>query len=483
MNFNTLLSFRSTLMVLMMVPVIGMSQGLEPKAWSLEQCINYARDNNLNVRKQLLNVKIADASLLQSKAALLPNLNGSANHVYNWGQTIDMYTNQFATERVQSNNFYIQSQVTLFNGFQKLNQIRYNQLNLMVNKLSVEKTINDISLNVVTFYLQTLFYIELEKTSKQQWEVTKQQVEKIRKMVEAGTMAQGELFNIESQAATEELAWIEARNNLSISYLTLSQLLDLNNQPDFSIEIPDISRIGLSDNIPAPKEVFDYAAENQPDVKGYKINLEMAMRSLKIAKGGYSPSLTLGGSWGTGYSGAAKEGVNKMDILYPIGITQNTGETVLGYGQTYESYRTKSFSNQIRDNENKSLGLYLSIPIFNGLSTHTAIAKARVAVENASLDLELSRNNLNKVIQQAHADALAALQKFNASEKKLRAAEESFHYAEKKFNVGMLTSLEYNENKKNLSKAESDLLQARFDYIFKTKILDFYLGKELTLKN
>lgn len=450
MNFNTLLSFRSTLMVLMMVPVIGMSQGLEPKAWSLEQCINYARDNNLNVRKQLLNVKIADASLLQSKAALLPNLNGSANHVYNWGQTIDMYTNQFATERVQSNNFYIQSQVTLFNGFQKLNQIRYNQLNLMVNKLSVEKTINDISLNVVTFYLQTLFYIELEKTSKQQWEVTKQQVEKIRKMVDAGTMAQGELFNIESQAATEELAWIEARNNLSISYLTLSQLLDLNNQPDFSIEIPDISRIGLSENIPAPKEVFDYAAENQPDVKGYKVNLEMAMRSLKIAKGGYSPSLTLGGSWGTGYSGAVK---------------------------------TKSFSDQIRTNENKSLGLYLNIPIFNGLSTYTAIAKARVAVENASLDLELSRNNLNKVIQQAHADALAALQKFNASEKKLRAAEESFHYAEKKFNVGMLTSLEYNENKKNLSKAESDLLQARFDYIFKTKILDFYLGKELTLKN
>ncbi len=484
MNFNTLSIARLSLTLLIAGTLFAAlpARAQEKKTWSLEDCINHARQNNLNVRKQMLNIRIAQADLLSSKASLLPSINGSANHVYNWGQTIDMYTNQFATERVQSNNFYIQGSVTIFDGFQKMNQIRNNQLNLQVSKLNVEKTMNDISLNVVTFYLQTLFYIELEKTTKEQWEVTKQQVEKIRRMVEAGTMAQGELFNTESQAATEELAWIEARNNLGISYLTLSQLLDLNNMPDFTIEIPEISRINLTENVPGPKEVYDYAIENQPDIKASKLNLAIANRSLSIARGQHSPTLSLGGSWGTGYSGAAKEGFNPKDVLVPIGETAIGKETVLGYGTSYE-YRTKSFSDQIRANENKSLGLYLNVPILNGLLTRTAISKAKINVENANLDLEIQSNNLNKLIQQAHADALAALQKFTASQKKLTAANESFHYAEKKFNVGMLTSIEYNENKKNLSKAESDLLQARFDYIFKTKILDFYLGKELTLKN
>lgn len=467
--------------VLVLIPLMLSAQDLP---WSLERCIMHARENNLTVKKQFLNVKLAKTEEVQSKYGLLPTLNGSASHSYNWGQTIDLYTNQFATERVQSNNFYLSTSVTLFNGFQKLNSIRQSQLNLQISELDVEKTMNDISLNVTTFYLQTLFYQELVKVSENQLDISRQQAERTAKLVKAGTLAQGELLNIEALVASDELTLIEAKNNYDISLLTLSQLLDLNNEPGFMIETPIIGVLEDKINASSASDIFNFAVKNQPEILSSELRVRSSEKSLDIAKGAVSPTLNLSGSIGTGYSGASRQVDPEFvptPYMYPVGITQQSLDTVMGFGLKNE-YRTKPFWDQIGDNENKSLGFYLSIPIFNGLRTQTNISRSKISLENARLDLQLAKNNLNKVIQQAHFDALASLKRFQAAQKKISAQEESFHYAEQRYNVGLMTSVEYNQNKKDLAKAKSDLLQAKYDFIFKSKILDFYQGKPLTLK-
>ena len=167
--------------------------------------------------------------------------------------------------------------------------------------------------------------------------------------------------------------------------------------------------------------------------------------------------------------------------MYPIGITQTGFDTVLSYGRQYE-YRTKSFSDQLSDNQNKSLGLSLYIPIFNGLRSRANVNRAKIAIENANYDLQLAKNNLKKIIQQAAADANAALKKYQSAEKKVEAQSESYHYAEQKYAVGLLTAVEYNQNKDDLLKAKSELVQAKYDFVFKSKILDFYMDKPLTIK-
>lgn len=457
----------------------------DKKLWSLEDCINYARTQNINVKKQLLAIEQYKITLNQSKMDLLPTLNGNASHGYNWGQTVDPYTNEFATERVQSNNFYLSTQATLFNGFQKLNTIRQNQINLKMSQADIEKLMNDISLNVTTFYMQVLYYVEILKVNQNQLDITKQQRDRTKLMVEAGTLAQGELLNMDAQVAAAELLVIETQNNLDLSLLSLSQLIDRNDDPDFMIQLPDLGGISLSfDNALKAADVYNYAVRNQPDILSSELKVESSKKDLEMAKGAYSPSISLNASWATGYSGAAKEidpDKAPVDYVYPIGITQTGFDTVLSYGKQYQ-YRTKSFTDQLSDNQNKSLGLSLYIPIFNGLRSRANVNRAKIAIENANYDLQLAKNNLKKIIQQAAADANAALKKYQSAEKKVEAQSESYHYAEQKYAVGLLTAVEYNQNKDDLLKAKSELVQAKYDFVFKSKILDFYMDKPLTIK-
>ncbi|MEJ5302070.1 MAG: TolC family protein [Bacteroidales bacterium] len=454
------------------------------KAWTLEECINYARSRNINVKKQLLNVQLQKDQLNQSKLATLPTLNGNASHVYNWGQTIDPFTNQFATERVRSNNFYISTQMTLFNGFQKLNTIRRNQLALRISEIEVERMMNDISLNVVTFYLQGLYAIEVLKNAENQLELVRQQRERIAQLVEAGTLARGELLNMDAQVAAAELQEVEARNNFDIALLQLAQLIDLENPESFTIKAPDISIPEGEIPIPEVEGVVSYALAHQPEIISSEMRKQQSEKDYEVARGGLSPVLSLGGSWGTGYSGAAREidpDIPPTILSYPIGITQNSQDTVRGYTTQY-SYRIKPFKDQLKANENKSFGLYLNIPIFNGYRVRNSIQQARIARESAELDLQLARNNLRKLITQAHADAQAALKKYHSARRKMEAQEESFHYASEKYAVGLLTAVEYNQNKEDLNKARSELLQAKYDFIFKTRILDFYQGKPIVIE-
>lgn len=461
------------------------------EVWTIEKCVEYALTNNIQVKQQLLQVKNQQALLQQDKLSMLPSLNAGAAHGYNFGQTVDRYTNEFATDRVQTDNFYLGSSVTLFEGFQKLNQVKQRKVDLEAAQYDKDKFMDDIELLIATGYLQILYYKELVKTAESQLQATELQSERLKKLVDAGALAQGDFYTLEAQRALENSQVVSAHNNLDIAYLTLVQMLDLPTAEGFEIESPDLE-LGLKPDLALTAEqIYGFALETQPQIKSAEAKVKSSELGLSLAQGGQSPSLILQGSIGSGYSGAAQ--VLKSYTPYVPDVTKTQPSAFIpginGQPEQYvwnfagnAVYETKPFNDQFSDNFNKSVSLNLNVPIFNGWSTRTNISRAKINVENTKYNLELSKLDLRKTIQQAYADANAALNNYEASVTGVNAARESYRYAEQKFNVGSLNSVDYNNSKKDLEKAESDQIRAKYEFIFKSTVLDFYMGKPITLK-
>ena len=427
--------------------------------WSLEDCIFYAYENNINIKQQALNSEYSDNILNQSKIQLAPNLNAGANHSYSFGRALDETTYRYTDNQTTiSDNLNISSSVTLFNGLQQLNTIQQNEFNLLSSLQDLEKLKNDISLFLASGYLQILFNIELLQVAKDQHDLTLQQVQRTDKLVSAGSLARGSLLEIQAQAAGEELNVIEAQNLLDISYLNLTQMLDLDSVGNFQIEIPEFGDVAREPILLSVGSVYRDAIGVMPQVHGAEYRLKSAHEGLDIAKGGRSPSLYINAQWGTGYSDARQ-------IL-------NT---------TTMEFEDMSFRDQIEGNRNAAISFGLNVPIFNRWMVNTNISNARINVVNYELTLETTKMDLYKNIQQALADAIAAQKKHTATEEALVAMEESFKYTEQKFEVGLVNTVEYNTEKNRLTRTQSDLLQAKYDYIFKMKILDFYRGIPIRL--
>jgi outer membrane protein len=468
--------------LVLMIPGLVINAQEENDVWTLQRCLNHAQEHNLTIKLQKLNVDQNEAMLLQQKAGMLPSLSAYANHDYNWGRTVDRFTNDFADSRILSQNFYLSSGVTLFNGFRMLNELKQRQLMLEASKMDVEKTLDDIQIAVVTAYLQVIFSTELVEVTKSQVDITRQQVDQTRKQVDAGALAQGALLNVESQLAQEELNLVNARNQLEIAMLDLKQILELPEQASFNLSIPDIS---INDNAEINRsaaQVYQYAVENRPSIKSAELRVESSEKGLAAARGAATPNIQLQGSYGTGYSGAARQYTDfNVNGFTPNGNITTAGDTVLSPDINYND-EIIPFQDQIDNNSNYTLGISVSVPIFNGLQRRTNIQTSKISLEQARIQLEQEKNNVRKTIEQAHADARAALKRYYASQKALQAAELSFKYSQQKFNVGMINAVEFNDAKNNMIRAESDLLQSKFEYLFRIKVLDFYLDKPLTIE-
>ncbi|MCX6242946.1 MAG: TolC family protein [Bacteroidetes bacterium] len=475
--------FKSGIIILAVLLLISF-QARSQKIWTLEDCINYALENNLDIQKQIQSVESNKANLTQSALSMLPNLNASGSNYWNFGQTIDQYTNTFATTSVRSNNFYLSSNMVLFNGLQKLNTVKENQIMVLASKYDLDVMKNSISLAVAGYYLDILFNSELLDVSNEQLRITKQQVERIQKLVDAGSSAKGDLLNIQAQRAAEELTQIQASNQLYISYLSLQQLIDIPVAKDFRIEKPNLKAVEAPKQPITPEVIFEHALKTRPEIQAAELRVQAAQKRLAIARGVITPTLSVSGSWGTGYSGAAREIDPNVSPIYtpvPIGLVKPSGDTVFGQEVNYAT-RLKSFGDQLKTNNNQSVGFSLYIPIFNGWQGRTNITQAKISKNQAELDLDIEKRSLRKLIEQAYADAVASLQKYNSSLEKVNAQSESFKYTQQKFDVGLMTSFDYNNSKKDLTKAQSDLLQAKYDFIFKTTILDFYMGNPIQIQ-
>lgn len=470
---------------LLLIPVLFLTFGsTAQEIWTLEKCIEHALTNNIQVKQQMLQIDLSRTSLQQSRLNLLPSLNAGAQHGYNYGKTVDRYTNAFASKTVQSDNFYLGSQFTLWDGFQKINQVKQSKTELEAARYDNDKFMDDISLAIATGYLQILFYKEMLRTAENQLGATRQQADRLRKLVDAGALAQGDLYNIQAQLAAEQTTVVDAQNNLDIAYLTLAQMLDLPSTEGFEIEFPDLE-LGLNPSLVAnADQVYEFALGNQPVIKSAELRVKSSEYGLALARGSFSPTLSMSASLATGYSGAAQMLDDTLRKTVPIGFTMVNGMPAeLVYSSyLYSTYKDKPFGDQIKDNINRSLNFNLSIPIFNGWATRSAVSRARINLENSRYTLDLQKLQLRKTIQQAYADAKGALNKYQSALTGVEAARESFRYAEQKFTVGMLNSVDYNNSKKDFEKAESQLLQSKYDFIFKSTVLDFYMGNPITLK-
>jgi outer membrane protein len=420
------------------------------ETWSLQKCITYALENNIQVKQQALNTEYYTNQRNQAKYNRLPNLNANLNNSTSYGLSPNYQDNTYENNNSNSTSGSINSNITLWNGFVLANSIKMAEMDLRASLEDMRKAKDDIMLNIAAAYLEILFADELVTVADQVLKVTQLQIDRTTKLVDAGSLAKGSLLEIEAQYAREELNVVNATNRLQLAYLSLYQLLDLPSTESFKIEKPVLPEIGASLTLINSMDVFRNAVDTKPAVKGAEFRLESARQQLKIARGSLLPTLTFGGNYNAAYG-------NRFGLDDP------------------------SFKDQFKSSKRYGFGASLNIPIFNRFQGQTQVKNSKIQVENYELQLQSTKNLLRKDIEQAYTNALAAFKRYIANQKAVESSTEAFRYTEEKFNVGMINSVEYNQTKNNLTTAQSDLLQAKYEYIFRTKILDFYNGQAIEL--
>jgi outer membrane protein len=453
----------------------------QPKEWTLEDCVKYALDNNIQIKRVGLQSDIARNNYQQSKFQALPNLNGGGSHNLNYGRHVDSYTNEIINTNVTSDNFYVQSSLNLFSGFQTINSIQQNRYLMEASLESLEKAKNDICIQIATVFLQVLSGEEALDIAKNQFEVTHLQLDKTKKLVEVGNKARGDLLEMQAQEANDKYNITVANNNLKIAYITLVQLLELKSVDDFKIKIPDSIAIDHSNVLATVDEIYKEAETKLPEIKSAENQLRSYEKGLSVMRGQLLPSLSLTGTISTGYSNARQKTVGFQNVTSTIGyLNDDVSQPVINH-TVYPVSGNYPFSSQLKDNQGKSLSLNLSVPIFNQFQVQKNVRNAKIKVSDYDYNLQQAKKSLYAEIQKAHANALAAFDQYTSANEAVIANEEVFKYNQQKYDVGMISSVDFNIVKNDLTKAKSNFIQAKYDYIFKIKVLDFYRGVQIVL--
>ncbi len=449
------------------------------KTWTLQDCIDYALKNNIQVKMDELDAGLAQQQYRQGIANMLPGINGSASDNYNYGHTVDPFTNKFITKNTQNSSFGAGSSVVLFNGFRLQNIRRQYRYDFLSSRLNSEKSMNAVALRVASAYMEVLYNMESAGIAERDLDAAVLQRNRTKHLTEAGTLPKGELLSMEAQVASDELRLVDARNQLTLSLLTLSQLLELPSSDGFTIEKPLIPAPAINDSLPVPESIIAIAEKNLPEIKMQEYKVQSAERALAASFGNLAPRLSFTTNFGSGYS---KDKTKTTGAVFShndtIGYTMTGQDPVLTprYDLINEPV---SFGRQVDDNFSKFYGFSLSVPIFNGWQAKTAVNRSKVQLEDARLALQLSKNQLRKDIMQAYAEAGAASKKYAAAVISTEAQKEAFKYASQKYGEGLIGSVDYAVARNNLAKAESELLKARYEHLFRMKILHYYMGEPL----
>ena len=470
----------------------SMAQDGNAKLWTLKECIEYALDNNLTVQRSLLNVQSSDINYDQSKMALLPSVNANGNTGFNWGRSIDPTSNQFITERTQFSGAGANASVTLFNGFALRNTINQNKLAFEASQNDLEKSKNDIIQNVVLFYTNVIFNRELLENAKWQLASSDEQLKRAEKQEREGAIAKGNLYDLMAQSATNEVNVINQENQLNLSLLQLKQLLQIAASESFDISQPIIDleeRIIVESK--SVDEIFSISEMSMPEIKSTDLNIQSAEYGLKSAKGNYLPRITANAGLNTNYSsfadrerfipsGGAPTVIENPQIGFLNDGFQSPvfsiGNTTIPAGELVDGY---AIGDQFSDNLSRTFSVGISIPIFNGYQTRSNVQRTMIQKKQAEITAKETRNTLRQSIETAHNDVLSAAKTYNASLTQVKATEEAYRIAQKRKEQTAISNVDFLVAENNFFQATSDLLRAKYDYIFKLKILDFYQGKTL----
>jgi outer membrane protein len=439
---------RYSLLVIMAVVLTITQTTQAQKNWSLEECIDYALENNINIKRQKVGADQATNNHKQARRNLLPSASANVSHSYNFGKTLNRDIYEYVNQEFQYGDASASTSVTVFDGLRKINTVKKRKYEMLAQLQRIEEARYDVTMNVVTYYLMVLSAMEQKDIREEQLAVTMGQIEQVEQQIQVGKKAKGELLEIKAQAASERADLTAAKNELEMAYVDLAQVMNLDTTGQFTIEMPENLQITGKQNIEPTDSVYSRALSDFPSIQRARYELESARKNLKVTKGTYMPELSFGA----------------------------------GISSYFSSLSEPTYIRQMRDiNVRTGLQLSLSIPIFNQFNRRTNVANARLNVEDNQLMLQEQKQNLYKKIQRAHNEARAAFENYQANREALESYQQAFDYAEERYEVGLVDAVEYRIAKNDLARARSNLSQSKFNFIFRLKILEFYMGKAMEI--
>lgn len=444
----------------LLVPSHGAAQQLMP----IKEAIFHALDNNLQVKQAQFQAALSGEDLKQAKSQFYPTLNAQIGGSMRFGRYFDQTTGQLVPS-VNTANGGVSTDVPIFQGFQRINQILANKNQLAADQSNVEKAKNDLVLAVATTYLEALTNQDLLTAAEQQLKLSQRQLEVANVNYEVGNNTLADLSQAKSQAATDELSVTSARNAYELSMLNLKQLMEMDPAEDIVLEKPDIEQLENTTVAYDAGELFAKAVTVQPDIRAAELSTEVAKTNIAIAKGAYYPTLGFGAGYSTSVSSVASQPIAFDEEGRPI------------------QYGRVSFRDQLRNNESPYIGLNLNIPIFNRFQTKTSVNRAKINYQYALTNEQLTKNNLNKVIAQAVLDLRAAKTRYYSTETAFSSAKDAFEVINQRYEVGLANSVELFTAQTTMNRAEFDHIQAKYDLLFRSKVIDFYLGNEINFEN
>ena len=471
--------------ILIFLLFTGVSLFAQEKKWTLQECVDYAIKNNISIQQSELDLKNAAITKKDAIGNFMPNVNASASHSWNIGLNQNITTGLLENQTTQFTSAGLNVGVDIFKGLQNQNQLRKSNLSIIASQYQLVKMQEDIALNVANAYLQILFNKENVKVQEQQVTYNSSQLKRTEELVDAGVVPNGDLLDIKATVATDKQRLIGAQNALLISKLSLAQLLRIDDFQTFDISEEDIDIFESEVLSETTDAIIAKAKEGRTELKIAQSNLELAEKDISIAKGAYLPSLTGFYSFSTRASNSKipiDYVPNTTDPFSTIGIVEGTNQIVLRPNLSPVLGNSLPIFEQFDNNKGQNFGLQLNVPIFNGFATRNNVQRAKVAYERAQLNYDQQELDLERNVYTAYTDTKGAKESYEAALTTVKARELSFAYAKDRYEVGLMNVFDFNQAQTLLVNAQSEVLRTKYDYIFRTKILEFYFGIPLIQK-
>ncbi len=428
--------------------IAGVQLSAQTKKWTLEECVDYAIKNNISIKQSELDLKTSAVEKMEAIGGFLPSLNGNANYSINTGASINPVTNQFQNQTFKSLSASANSSVTLFNGLVNWKTLQRSKLNKIANSYRLDKMKDDIALSVANSYLQILFNKEQLKVLINQNSITKENIKRTQQLIDAGTLPAGDIFELQATDATQEQQIISTENTLLISKVALCQLLLIEDYSSFDISDEDID-LPLTDlSNENQQTILAKAKESVNDIKIALSNVALAKKDVSISRSSYLPTLS-------GF---------------------------VGYNTRWSESTPFNFVDQLSLFDGTAIGLQLNVPILNGFATRGRVQRAKINQERSEYQLKQAELDLESNVYQAYNDVINAKKSYEAAQKTLEARKQAFNFSKERYEVGLLNTFDFSQSSIALDNAQSEVLRTKYDYIFRTKILEFYFGIPLIKK-
>ncbi len=452
-------------------------------AWTLEKCVDYARQNNLRVKQAEYTIRNTELTKRQNEFNRLPGLSARTSGGLQFGRTIDPTTNSFNTEQIGFNSFSLDLSATLYGGNQINNSVKQSRIDLEAARLDAQATVNDIGLSIASAYLSILLAEEQLANGRRRLELSQTQLEQTDKLIQAGSLPPNDRLDFLAQIALDEQAIVEAQNLVAIGYLNLKQLLEIDPTEDIRIVRPESIQVpeGVDPFSFQTDEVYNTALQTQPQIRAADLRLESAQLGENIAQGGYLPTLSLFASLNTNYSSAFQSAIFGLVRTKQTVFINNDPVEIEFENQAPVDFRDIPYDTQIRDNFGQTVGLSLGVPIYSNHRNRINVERARLTVLNTQVTNRQLRQQLKTDVQRSIADARAARESLQAAQRAADAAQAAYDNADKRFRLGAINSLEYTTARNNLDRAQVDVIRAKYQYLFNLKVVDFYLGRPISL--